>query len=937
MHERRGRRRTGGLAVAIALGTSSLLAAPAPEAAPTPTVLRGFVSDPSGAAVRGADVEVTGQGLRREARTNERGEWSVEGVPPGLYRVEVNRRGFSAFVTEAPVGVRGRAAVDARLELAPVRERLDVTGSRERETAAAGTIVLEGADLDALPDDTDALLAALAALAGAPPGPGGIQLVVDGFSGGRVPPKSAIRLVRLNASPYSAEYDRPGFSRVEILTKAGGGEWHGHAQGRFGGDRLDARDPFASAKPDYRRLAGSGAVSGPLVRGRSSFFVDFERQARDTTRLVHALALDPGFTVASLSEAIVAPSSRASVSPRLDAQLGAHTLLARYSFTSSTQHAAGVGGFALPSRAFADSFRQHVLQLADTVPLGRVVLETRLQWSSLAARQDPASLEPALLVQDAFAAGGADVGPSSSRQDRLELHNVTSWVSGRHAVRAGLRLRHARRSSDSRAGWNGTVTFAGSLGPALDAAGRPVVDAAGAPVIVPLTSLERYRRTLLFQSHGLAPDAIRALGGGASQLRVGGGDPVAGVSESDVAVFVQDDWRLRRDLALGLGLRAEAQSALGRGLDLAPRASLAFTPGHRGRGAPRTVVRAGLGVFYERIDESLGLEARRLDGRHAWEHLITEPDVLDLVRLDAKGGVASLPSLGAREGGSQVPVVRRRADDLRAPVSLQASLGVDRTQGALVLNAQWRHTRTWRALRSRVVATDGADAATEYRYESTGRARQDELSLGLQRPFGGRLSLQSRYFLSFTRSDTDGPWDFPASSRDPGADWGPSARDVRHRLVLLASLTLPGDVRLSPFLTASSGEPYDIVVGRDLDGDTVFADRPAYASDPSRPGVVRTPWGVLDPAPLPGEAIVPRNLGRGPGHASLNVRLSRSFRLDPRRPAGPQVTASLYAQNLLGRVNPSAPVGNLASPGFGRSLSSSGSVRSVELQLAGSF
>lgn len=937
MHERRGGRLIGALAVAIALDTPSLLAAPAPDATPTPTVLRGFVSDPSGAAVRGADVEVTGRGRRREARTNERGEWSVEGVPPGLYRVEVHRRGFSPFVTEAPVGIEGPAAVDARLELAPVRERLDVTGSREREAAAAGTIVLEGADLDALPDDTDALVAALAALAGAAPGSAGIELVVDGFSGGRVPPKSAIRLVRLNASPYSAEYDRPGFSRVEILTKAGGGEWHGHVQGRFGGDRLDGREPFASAKPDYRRLAGSGAVSGPLARGRSSFFVDFERQAQDATRLVHALALDPTFTVASVTEAIVAPSSRASVSPRLDAQLGAHTLLARYSFTSSTQEAAGVGGFALPSRAFAESFRQHVLQLADTVLLGRVVNETRLQWSSLAARQDPASFQPAVLVKDAFVAGGADVGPSSSRQSRLELHNVTSWVAGRHAVRAGLRLRHARRSSDSRAGWNGTVTFAGSLGPALDAAGRPVVDAAGAPVIVSLTSLERYRRTLLLQSLGLAPDAIRALGGGASQLRVVGGDPVADVSESDVAVFVQDDWRLRNDLALGLGLRAEAQSALGRGLDLAPRASLAFTPGHRGRGAPRTVVRAGLGVFYERLDESLGLEARRLDGRHAWEYLLTEPAVLDLVRLDAEGAVTSLPSLGSREGGLQAPVTRSLADDLRAPLSLQASLGVDRTLGALVLNAQWLHTRTRRALRSRVVTAEGGEGGTAYRYESTGRVRQDEVSLGLQRPFGGRLSLQARYSLSFARSDTDGPSDFPASSRDPGADWGPSARDVRHRLVLLANLTLPGDVRLSPFVTASSGEPYDIVVGRDLDGDSVFADRPAYASDPSLPGVVRTPYGLLNPAPLPGEAIVPRNLGRGPGHASLNVRLSRSFRLDARRPAGPQVTASLYAQNLLGRVNPAAPVGNLASPGFGRSLSSSGSVRSVELQIAGSF
>ena len=73
--------------------------------------------------------------------------------------------------------------------------------------------------------------------------------------------------------------------------------------------------------------------------------------------------------------------------------------------------------------------------------------------------------------------------------------------------------------------------------------------------------------------------------------------------------------------------------------------------------------------------------------------------------------------------------------------------------------------------------------------------------------------------------------------------------------------------------------PYDVTVGRDLDGDTVFADRPAYATDASRPGLVATRFGLLDPAPAPGAPIVPRNLGQGPGFLSLNVRLSRAFAL----------------------------------------------------------
>jgi hypothetical protein len=925
------------LAVLAGLGLA-LGARPALAEAPAPGTLRGTVTDPSGAAIPGAEIEASGP-TRARARTDERGEWRIDGLPAGTYRVRVSRRGFARLERPAvAVSPGAPATIDASLALGRVHERVDV--GEGAAPSRGGVLVLEGAMLDALPDDPGEMVAALEALAGAAPGHAPPVLVV-GFAGGRVPPKSAIRMVRLNASPYSAEYEYPGVGRIEIFTKPGANGFHGQAQARLGGAALDARDPFADgAKPDYRRLAGTAAVGGPLVPGRASFFLDVERASAGETRLVNATVLGPGLVPIARNETLVAPQNRTTVSPRLDARLGPHTLTVRYAYSSSGDPLSGVGGFALPSRAATSEASQHLLQLGDTFTTGRFGHEVRAQWSRQGAGQDPASTAPALVVQDAFSSGGSSGGRSRRTQDRLELSDVVSWAAGAHALRVGARVRQALQRDESRLGWNGTVTFAGGLGPALDAAGRAVLDDSGQAVLVPLTSLERYRRTLALSRLGLSPAAVRALGGGASLLQAAGGRPFAEADQWDAALFTQDEWRVRPDLVLGLGLRIEAQPGLGGGPDLAPRASFSWTPGRRDSAAPRTVVRGGAGLFYERVSDALFLDARRLDGSSPAAYVIDDPAVLDAIAFDATGAVASLPSFDGLAAGAQLPVVRRIAAGTRAPVTLAASLSLDRTVGAgLTLSAQWTHATTRRALRSRVVSSP-AQGGVGYQYESTGRARQAQLMLGATRA-GRALSVSARYFLGFAYGDTNGPGSFPASSADPRADWSRASGEARHRLVLTGTVALPGDVRLSTFVVASSGLPYDVTVGRDLDGDTVFAERPAWSSDPSRPGVLATPYGWLDPSPPLGASIVPRNLGRGPGFLSVNLRLSRSFGLFHRVASGRGLTVSLYAQNVLDRANPGVPVGSLASPQFGRSPGPASGVaagrRSIELQLGTSF
>ncbi len=1008
-----------GLAV---LGARLALTDPAPVD-PDRGSLRGQVLDPTGAGVPAARVEVSGSSLKRSTRTDASGTWKTDGIQPGTYTVIVTRDGFEAAARTDVRVVAGKAtAVDTALSLAPVKENVTVT---EKQTAlglspdqSAGAIVIEGAQLDALPDDPDELVDALQALAGAAAGPNGGQVFVDGFSNGRIPPKSAIRQIRLNSSPFSAEYDRPGFGRLEIFTRAGSDQFRGEASLRFNDAALNTRDPFAKSKPDYRRMAWEAEASGPLVKGKASFSLDVERRDVDDAQLVNATILGSDYRLQPFNDSIVVSQWRTSVSPRLDAQLGgAHTVTLRYSYSSNEQNDAGIGGFSLPSRGYDVNGTQHVLSASDAMVFGKVVNETRLQWARQDRSQNPRSLAATLSVQDAFTGGGSGVGLSSHLDDRFEVQDVVSWTAGKHSFRSGARWRSTRQSDVSRQGWNGTVTFAGTFGPALDASGALVLDENGNPTVVPVTSAERYRRTVMLSAFGFSPSAVRALGGGASQLQIAGGDPESGVRQSDLGVFLQDDWRARPNLTLGMGLRLETQTNVASALDWVPRLSVSWSPGYPGRGTPATVVRAAAGMFYDRVDDSLVLDARRFDGSQPKQYLVTDPAVLDLIRFDTDGNVAGLPSFADLTGAAQPQVVRELAGDLRAPATLQLSLGVDRLlPGSFTLTAAWIHSNTWRALRSRVVeaaaeAVAGGGPSVAYQYESTGRMRQDELIVGLNRRFTQRLSVSARYFLGWAWGDTNGAGSFPADSSDPAADWGPAGNDVRQRFVLNGSVTLPGDVRVSPFVIASSGGRYNITAGRDLNGDTVFTDRPAYASDPSRPGLVETAWGLLDPNPLPGATTIPRNLGRAPGFLSVNLRVGRTIRFgrsktavvpeDPERPGvgdpagpggmrppgggpgrggggrggfggggggrgggwggdrggggrggeggGPSLSISLSAQNLLNHVNAGAPVGNLSSPSFGRSLSSAGGFgrgpggpssagnRTIELQMRASF
>jgi hypothetical protein len=947
--------------------------------------LRGHVTDPLGGAIVGARVEARGPSGKKFSVTGPTGEYVLGGLRPGRYTVIVVRDKFTAYADDAVEVASGPATVlDVQLVLAPVEETVTVRSPNRPLSLEpqnnAGAIVIKDADLDALPDDPDEMAEALQALAGPAAGPNGGQIFIDGFTGGRIPPKSAIREIRLNANPFSAEYDRPGFGRIEILTKPGSDRLRGDSNFRFNDDALNSRNPFAPNRAPYQRREWGGTLSGPLVAKKASYFVDFEKRDVDDNAIVNATLLGSDLTPVAFSLAVLAPQSRTSVSPRLDWQLGAsHTVIARYTYSSVDRSQVGIGGFSLPSRAYGTSQTQHTLQLSETSVLGKVVNETHLRLSRERATKAGDDSVPTLQVLDAFTGGGAQIGPSSNRQDRLELQNVTSFTKGAHSVRAGFRLRAVREDDVARQGFGGTVVFSGGFGPQLDASGGIVRNAEGQPISGPLSSLERYRRTLLLERRGLSAAQIRALGGGASQLQIVGGDPGARVSQWDVAPFVQDDWRVRPDLIVSLGLRYEKQNNIAGGLDLAPRAGFAWSVGKKdASGRARTVVRAGAGVFYDRFGEDLVLRARRFDGVREQQYVVTDPAVLGRLIFGEDQAVVGVPSAESLVAFAAAQTAWRIAPNLDVPYSVQSSLGMERQlPGNFTLSATLLATWGRRQLRSRNINAPtaegvrplGAAAGNVYQIEATGRMDQYQAILGVNNRLSRRLTVFARGFFARARSDTDGAGTFPANQYDLSGEYGRAAFDVPVRFVLGGNITGPWGVRVSPFVIASSGRPFNITVGRDLNGDSLFTDRPSFATDAGAPGVVSTVYGLLDTRAA--GVVIPRNFGEGPGFVVVNLRLSKTIPLGggPRDPGptggeggggrgrdggggrggpggglGPRggfggghggaerggdeggrgLTVSISLQNVLNHVNPAAPVGNLSSPLFGQSLSSAG-------------
>ncbi|HET9526277.1 MAG TPA: TonB-dependent receptor [Pyrinomonadaceae bacterium] len=969
--------------------------------------LRGTVTDQLESLVVGATVTLRNpNGVVTSATTNSSGVYEFKRLLPGSYDLKVIAPGFNVF-EEKSVEIRPRETTTLNAQLTVAFEDQQVTvDDRNISTDSdnnAGAVVLRGRDLEALPNDPQALMAALQSLAGpADPEGGGAQVKVDGFSNGQIPPKEAIREVRVNNNPFSAENEFPGFGGIEIFTQPGADKWHGSVSFAFNDESLNSRNPYTTRRAPYQQRSYHFSLSGPIVKKRASFSTFFGRYVSDANSVVNATTLDPvTLRPVIINQSFVTPEKNSYGNARVDLKINKqHTLVGRLNYNISTQDLQGIGGFALPSRAYRGSRRNFILQITETALINeKTVNETRFQWIRNHFTQMSASEGFALNVQDSFFGGGAQVGLSSNDQERFELQNFTSWTSGNHFLKVGGRLRHSHIDSISPGNFGGTYTFAGGLGPLLNEHDEVVLGPNGQPQIVEISSLERYRRTLAFTRTGLTPAAIRLLGGGATQFSIAGGDPQANVKQWDVSFYVQDEWKIRPNFTLSPGLRYENQNNIDSDSDFAPRIAFAWspvfgrkkspetpvkaatTPATPGAttaaaptpapapapaGPPKTVFRGAAGLFYNRISEDVTLQAIRFDGIHQQQFLVTDPAVLNLFPL--------VPPIELLDDFSQPQLRRVKSGDLRSARALRVSFGVERLLPSNIkLALGYYHSRTNRGQRivninaplggtfipgqpNSGVRPLGAEAGNILENQATGRFVSNTFSVNVNGNVK-KTSFWGGFNINKARNTDSGQSGSPFDAYDFSREWARTPFGTLFFMYGGGSYQGPRGISLNTFMLASSGTTFNITTGRDTNGDTFFSERPAFATDLNKPGVVVTPLGAFDPNPSPDQTIIPRNFGRGPGFISVNFSLAKVFKFGPAiepkapPPGGPGTTSasatpgtagaaqppaakppvqrpysltfSTNISNLFNRNNQGNPVGNMSSPYFLKSASGS--------------
>jgi hypothetical protein len=872
--------------------------------------LRGVIKDELGATIVGATVIVTDQaGVQKTVTTNGEGGYVVNGLAPGKYLVSATAPGFAVSEqSEVDLTAGQRAALDLTLKVTIEEQKVTIAAETPLSTEAtnnANQTLITGKDLDALPDDPDELAAALQALAGPSMGPNGGQIFVDGFSGGRMPSKDSIREIRINQNPFAAENSEAS-GRIEILTRPGTDKLRGSTFFNFEDESLNSRNPFSSSRTPFQSRSYGGNLGGPLVAKKASFFVDFDRRETDDNELVTVRQLDANLNPYNSGFGVVVPRRNLGFGPRIDYQLNANnTLVARYNYNRSRTKNSGIGGFSLPERGYDTFSTSHNFTVTETAVLNAsMISETRFQYSKNTNESFGDNTIPVLNVSGAFISGGSQVGHALSSNSRWELQNFLAWQKGTHALKFGGRVRGVHISDSNPSNFGGTYVFTGGFVPTLDANNNPITTQ---PVFV--DSLERYRRTLLGQKLGRSAAQIRAMGGGSSQFSISAGNPDASVSQIEMGVYAQDDWRLKPNLTLGLGLRYENQTNISSKFNFAPRVFMAWSPGAANSTRPPTmVIRVGAGVFYNRFGEGNTLNVNRFNGTTQQQFFVTERPLYETVNgvlqfvppaaspLDVYPAIPSVATLNA----TPRLITWRVADDLQAPpvyvtgVQIEKQLPYKFTMFTGFYSIHIRHVIRARDINAPLPGSitplnpNGTrplgNIGDVYQYESSGRFDQNQWFLGFNNRFNRTISFSANYSLSKTENDTDGQGGgmFPVNSYDLTGEYGRAGFDIRHRFNFFGSINLPWQVSLTPLINYFSGRPFNIITGQDTNLDRQFTERPSFAPagvDCAHPAasIICTRYGNFNRNPAPGEALIPRNFGEGPSFLGVNMRISKTW------------------------------------------------------------
>jgi hypothetical protein len=920
-----------GVAAALCLAVPAFAQQPVTMASVT-----GTVTDPSGAPVPGAEVRATGRerGLSWVASADDQGRYRFALLPVDAYELRAERPPFRPHARVVRLAVGQALEVPLRLGVAGPDETLDVGAEppvvETRRTQVAETIGAR--EIAGLPLNGRSYLELAALTPGVtrtnPVGnqrfpetsavPGAALsvtgqrhinngFVVDGLSAnddaadlpGSFFSPEVIREFQVVTSGGIAEFGRASAGIVNVITHSGTNHWRGRLYGYARDDAFDAKNPLARAKDPLRQWQYGATAGGPLRRDRTFLFANVEQTRLDASGVVtitpaNAAAVNGALDRAGYGGTRVETGSfptghhATSLLARLDHRTGGGTLLAaRYSlYDVSSENARNVGGLSAASRGTALEDLDQTLALSTVVLVSPATAnETRLQATRSRLAAPPNDLVgPAVNVAGVASLGTATSSPTRRDLDLFELVNVTTLQRGDHALKAGLDVIWNRLDIEFPGALQGVYTF-------------PSLAALSAGTYV------------TFQQAFGAPSQFQ--------------------SNPNLGVFVQDEWRLRRGVTLSAGLRYDLQvlpaPIRDDGDNLAPRLGVAWAPG-----AGRTVLRASVGRFYDRIPLRATSNALQRDGTKY---------AVAVLPFGAPGAPLFPAVLPAFPSGLLASVTTIDPD-IQNGYADQASVQVEHALGSgASMSAGWLHVRGRGLILSRNVNVPTLSAAAAAargvpnlgrpdprfanvsRFESIGRSSYDGLVVSLRSRLGMWATVRGSYTLSKAMDDAGNAFFFsPQDAARPQDEWGRADNDQRHRVVLSGVVDVPrggaGWRRLASGLqlgwvwSYASALPFNVLTGTDRNNDTNVNDRPEG---------------------------VGRNTGAGFDFASLDLRLGRRFAVG----GGVELEALVEAFNVLNRPNYQVPnntfgPGTSPRPGFGQP-GAAADPRQIQLGLRASF
>jgi hypothetical protein len=772
------------------------------------------VTDQTQGVLPGATVTIKGLDAATKSaepivtHTADKGMVTVDSLAQGLYSVRIDMDGFSPMlIPDVRLG-KGDNKRNITMALQSMSETVTVRRDQQIVAADRGSVTFGSAltreQIEALPDDPVELEQALRDMAG-----GDAIIRVDSFEGGRLPDKSQIKAIHISRDQFAAENHFAGGISIDIVTQAGSGPFRMNGNYNLGDSALNGKSPLVPAKGASRNqnfnFGGGGTVipnklSATFNGGVNRGYNEPNIYANTATGLI------------SQASSLRAHSSGYNLYGDLTYALTKdQTMRVYYSQFNNDDTNNGVGQYDLVDRAYSSTSTSRSIRGQEAGPLGRrFVTNTKfsVNWSDSATTS--ASDATTIRVIDAFTSGGGQRRGGRNSRDFM-VQSDLDYVRGMHTVRMGVLATGGNYRSDDSSNYTGTYTFE-SL--AAFEAGTP----------------RSFTRRI--------------------------GDPLIEYFNTQAAVYLQDDIRVRKNLSFSPGLRYEVQTHLRDWKALGPRFGFTWAPFKSGR----TSVRASWGIFYDFLSTSTYEQALRIDGFRQQELSILNPTY------------PNPGSAGTLSVGNKYLI----DPNLQMPLNQRLSAGIDQQIGTHArISSTYSYTLNSESLRGENLnaPVNGVRPDPNFnniiRAVSDGNARQHQLITTLSWQFAvptpalqkdrfniRRGGINVTYFLAKARNNTDGAFAPPATG-DIANEWGPALGDVRHRFNVGFNSTAVKNLSLSLNFSGATGSAYNITTGRDDNGDFIFNDRPLGLE---------------------------RNSGRGDGNWTLNGNLNYSMTFG--KPAG---------------------------------------------------